>query len=93
MTLTRFSGRPLHLFGGIGVLLSMTGLVTCLYLVIGRIFGLWWLGDRPLLLIGILLTVVGLQFIVFGLLADMMVRSRDQNIGRFVRTRLDPSDD
>ena len=49
------SGRPLHLFGGIGVLLSLAGLAICAYLIGGRLLQLWWLSDRPLLLIGVFL--------------------------------------
>lgn len=89
LTLTRFSGRPLHLFGGIGVLLSLAGLAICAYLIGGRLLQLWWLGDRPLLLVGVLLTVVGLQFALFGLLADIVIRSRDRDLDKVIRDRLD----
>ncbi len=76
MVLTRYLARPAHLFGGIGLGLALVGGGITLYLVIGRILHLWWLTDRPLLLLGILLTIVGVQFLFFGLLAEIVAHTR-----------------
>jgi len=77
--LMKYRRRPLHLFGLIGLLLFGVGLVVNLYLA------LVWLqthaiGGRPLLIFGLLSTILGFQFISIGLLGEMMVhllRSED----------------
>jgi glycosyltransferase involved in cell wall biosynthesis len=69
--LGRYQQRPLHLFGGIGLMLMVAGFVISVYLTILRISG-EGIGDRPLLLLGALLIVVGIQFLTFGLLAQML---------------------
>ncbi len=72
MMLTRYSRRPLHLFGVFGLAAFVAGSAINLYLVGGWILQKWWLGDRPLLLFGVLLMILGVQFGLFGLLAEMV---------------------
>jgi glycosyltransferase involved in cell wall biosynthesis len=67
----RYQQRPLHLFGGIGLVLLFAGVTISIYLSILRFSG-EGIGDRPLLLLGALLLVVGIQFLTFGLLAQML---------------------
>ena len=57
------------------------------YLVIGRILGWWWLGDRPLLMLAILLVIVGLQLLLFGLLAEMLASDADPKSRHHVQRR------
>jgi hypothetical protein len=45
-----------------------------MYLMVGWFFG-HWIGDRPLLNLSILAMIIGLQFIFFGLLAEIIVNS------------------
>jgi len=71
--LGRYSYRPLHFFGGIGTLLSLTGFVINIYLSILWIGG-ESIGGRPLLLMGVFLMLAGLQFISMGLLGEMILR-------------------
>jgi glycosyltransferase involved in cell wall biosynthesis len=66
----RYQQRPLHLFGGIGLVLMLAGFAISIYLTILRLNG-EGIGDRPLLLLGALLIVVGIQFLTFGLLGQM----------------------
>ena len=70
--LTRYGRRPLHFLGGIGALMILTGTGINLYLT-----ALWTLGHsigtRPLLLLGVLLILVGVQCVFFGLLAEFML--------------------
>ncbi|MBI2883491.1 MAG: glycosyltransferase [Candidatus Methylomirabilis oxyfera] len=77
LMLTRYHLRPLHLFGALGVLLSLAGSIVMAYLVIGWLFG-QWIGNRPLLSLSILMMIIGLQFIFFGLLAEVIVYSSRQ---------------
>jgi glycosyltransferase involved in cell wall biosynthesis len=72
--LTRYNRKPLHIFGIIGALLFGVGFLIDAYLAIGWFFN-HWIGDRPLLLLGTLLMIVGVQFICFGLLAEMIAFS------------------
>jgi glycosyltransferase involved in cell wall biosynthesis len=76
LVLTRYLTRPAHLFGGIGLGLALVGVAITVYLVIGRLMHWWWLTDRPLLLLGTLLIIVGVQFMFFGLLAEMVAHTR-----------------
>jgi len=75
----RYQYRPLHLFGGVGVALMLVGLAISAYLAVLRLQG-EAIGDRPLLLLGVLLIVVGIQLLTFGLLGQMFVVMRqDRN--------------
>lgn len=78
--------RPLHLFGGLGLLLSGAGVIIGLYMTVLRLQG-EAIGNRPLLLLAVLLIVVGVQFISFGLLGELLVyeNSLEQDPLEFVR--------
>jgi glycosyltransferase involved in cell wall biosynthesis len=77
----RYRHRPLHLFGGLGLLLGALGVAVLAYLTVVKIGG-HAIGQRPLLTLGVLLVVVGLQFFSLGLISEMITshheeRSRD----------------
>ncbi len=71
--LTKYTRRPMHLFGVLGLVLFLAGLVINLYLTY-----LWLqkvgIGRRPLLFLGILLVIVGVQFLLMGLIGEMITR-------------------
>jgi hypothetical protein len=69
--LGRYRHRPLHFFGGIGMLLGTAGSAILLYLTILKLSGSA-IGGRPLLMLGILLVVVGIQFFSLGLVGEML---------------------
>lgn len=71
--LTRYSRKPLHLFGMLGLLMLLVGFVINLILTIQWFQGMRPLSERPLLLLGILLMVLGVQFLSTGLLAELLV--------------------
>ena len=73
---TRFLRRPLHLFGPIGLFLTLAGSVIDLWLIIEWARGLTSLGNRPLFLAGSMLIVIGIQFISLGLLGEMISKTR-----------------
>jgi glycosyltransferase involved in cell wall biosynthesis len=73
--LSRYTRRPLHLFGALGLLFTLAGGGITLYLVILRITRMVYLSNRPLLFIGVLLIIVGIQFVSIGLLGEMITRS------------------
>ena len=62
----RYRHRPLHLFGGVGLLMGFVGFVILVYLT-GVKIGARGIGHRPLLTLGVLLVVVAIQFVSLGL--------------------------
>jgi hypothetical protein len=73
----RYRYRPLHLFGGIGVLLGGVGFAILLYLSALKAGGAG-IGERPLLLLGILLLVVGIQFFSLGLVGELLTSHHEE---------------
>ncbi|MGH3087508.1 MAG: glycosyltransferase family 2 protein [Rubrobacteraceae bacterium] len=69
-----YQRRPLHLFGGIGLGFSSLGFLICAYLTVLWFMG-YGIGDRPLLILGVLLIIVGVQSVSFGLIAELIART------------------
>jgi len=69
--LTRFTRRPLHLFGAVGLLFFLAGFSINTYLTVIWLQGRT-IGHRPLLFLGILCVIVGIQMLSTGLLGEMM---------------------
>ena len=87
--LKKYFNRPLHFFGKFGILFSLLGLCTNIYLSYKwMIFNYFNIGvkysiNRPLLFFGILLLLVGIQFISIGLIGELIVylnRKRNFNL-------------
>jgi glycosyltransferase involved in cell wall biosynthesis len=76
----RYRYRPLHLFGGLGLVLSTVGFAVLVYLTVLKATG-EAIGHRPLLLLGVLLVVVGLQFFSLGLLSEMVTSQHEERAG------------
>jgi glycosyltransferase involved in cell wall biosynthesis len=73
--MTRYTNKPLHFFGFLGSSLALIGFSVDLYLMILRTFYGQWLNNRPLLILGTMSIIVGVQLILFGLLAEMIAFS------------------
>jgi glycosyltransferase involved in cell wall biosynthesis len=73
----RYRQRPLHLFGGLGLGLALVGFVVLVYLTIVKLTG-HAIGERPLLTLGVLLVVVGLQFFSLGLLGELVTSHHEE---------------
>jgi len=73
----RYRYRPLHLFGGIGLLLGGSGFAILLYLTAIKLGGAG-IGGRPLLMLGILLLVVGIQSFSLGLVGEMLTSQHEE---------------
>ncbi len=73
----RYRHRPLHLFGGLGLLLGALGSGVLVYLTVVKIEG-HAIGQRPLLTLGVLLVVVGLQFFSLGLIGEMITSHHEE---------------
>ena len=76
--LMMYKKRPLHMFGGIGFLLGFSGVFISVYLMLLWLTGVE-IGDRPLLMLGILLTVIGAQFVSLGLIGELITNSRNND--------------
>jgi len=72
--LLSFSTKPIQIFGLLGLIVGSLGGILTLVLIIQRIFFLISLGNRPLFILAIFLVFIGIQFITFGLLAELNVR-------------------
>ena len=83
----RYRYRPLHLFGGLGLLLGMAGLAILAYLTVLKIGG-HAIGGRPLLTLGVLLVVVGLQFFSLGLISEMITSHHEERAPERERAEL-----
>jgi glycosyltransferase involved in cell wall biosynthesis len=78
VTVTRYAHKPGHLFGAGGLALGASGTLILAWLSAEWLLG-HAIGQRPLLQLGVLLVLVGVQLLMFGLLAELMV-SRDRGV-------------
>lgn len=70
-----YSTRPIHVFGTLGLGSMALGILAGLYLTALKIFWGASIGNRPLLLLAVLLVVIGVQLVTMGLLAEMITRT------------------
>lgn len=71
----RFRARPGHFFGRIGLVVGAIGGLMLAYLVLLKLFFGEDIGDRPLLLLGVLMIVVSIQFFTTGIMSEMITRT------------------
>ena len=81
----RYRHRPLHLFGGLGLALGLLGFAILVYLTVVKALG-HAIGQRPLLTLGVLLVVVGMQFLSLGLISEL-ITTPARGAGRRARAR------
>jgi dolichol-phosphate mannosyltransferase len=82
----RYRTRPLHLFGTLGLVFGLVGTVVLTYLTALKIDG-HAIGHRPLLTLGVLLVVVGIQLFSLGLLAELILAQHEQRVPEAERER------
>jgi len=70
----KYSNRPLHLFGAVGMLFSFIGFAILVWMGIEKMFLGMSISERNWPLIGVFLVLVGIQLFIFGLLADIMLK-------------------
>jgi glycosyltransferase involved in cell wall biosynthesis len=73
--LLKYATRPLQIFGLVGLSMGALGGLILAYLGYVRLFTAQGIGDRPMLLLGVLLVFTGVQLLTFGLLAEMQART------------------
>ncbi len=84
--LMSYGQRPLHIFGWLGVGMAMLGLTIDGVLAVQKVVWGVQLANRPLLLLGTLLLLAGLQIFTLGILAEMQVRIYHESQGRPIYT-------
>lgn len=92
--LQKYSDRPMHLFGNVGIPLGFGGALILFALAARKVwagltggwagFHAYRIGERPLLLLGVLLIILGVLFVAMGLLAELMVRTYYESQGKRV---------
>lgn len=75
----KYSGRPLHLFGGGGIVFSLIGFAVLIWMAAIKIFYGASLSEKIWPMVGVFLVLVGIQLFVFGLLADIMIKNYYKN--------------
>ena len=75
----KYSNRPLHIFGGFGIILSLLGFILGLSLIVARQFYGLSLGQSQLPLLAVLMVVIGVQFFISGLMADISIKNYYSN--------------
>src|SRR5881275_1436059 len=83
----RYRQRPLHLFGGLGLALGLAGIAILVYLTVVKATG-HAIGQRPLLTLGVLLVVVGMQFFSLGLISEMITSHHEERAQERERAEL-----
>ncbi len=74
--MTRFAKRPMHLFGGLGVLSFLIGFIITVYLTFAKfVFEAYRMTERPLFYMGLVAIVVGVQLFLAGFMAELVSRS------------------
>lgn len=81
-----YGTRPLHVFGTLGLLSSAIGIAIGLYLTVVKLVLDQNIGDRPLLLLAVLLIVVGVQLITMGLLGEIAIRTYHESQNKPIYT-------
>lgn len=101
--LSRYSARPMHLFGGFGIVSGTVGFLLASYLAWIKIWAgikdgvegyrSVQIGDRPLLMLAVLLIILGVQFLLMGLMAELIVRTYHESQGKptyYIRKTIHP---
>jgi glycosyltransferase involved in cell wall biosynthesis len=83
MFLTKFTLKPLRFFGTIGGMFGLGGLGVCAYMTIQKIYFDEAISGRPLLLLGVLLVVLGVQVLGFGLVGEIIIFSQARNLKEY----------
>jgi len=75
----KYANRPLHLFGGVGMVLLGVGSLTLVWMAVGKIFFDISLAEKIWPLIGVFLILAGIQLFISGLLADIIIKNYYKN--------------
>lgn len=77
----KYIQRPMHLFGAVGFLLMFVGSLINLYLLVLKLMGND-IGGRPLLVVGMIFLLGGIQLLTVGIVAEVSIRNYFEGTGR-----------
>jgi glycosyltransferase involved in cell wall biosynthesis len=77
-----YSTKPMYFFGGIGLLACASGLIFALWTLVDKFFGGIKAHNNPFLLLAIFLFLVGVQFVLMGLVAELIIRTYFESQGK-----------
>jgi len=80
--LLRFLHRPIHAFGGVGLTFGTIGVLTLAWLTFDKLVLGHDIGGRPLLLLGVMMVLIGLQLVATGVIGEMLTRIYHEPQGR-----------
>ncbi|MFT5288448.1 MAG: glycosyltransferase involved in cell wall biosynthesis [Planctomycetota bacterium] len=83
MFLTKFTLKPLRFFGMVGGSFGGLGGLICLWMTVQKLFYGQSVSGRPMLLLGVLLIVLGVQIIGFGLVGEIIIFSQARNLKEY----------
>jgi len=75
----KYSNRPLHLFGGTGIIFSIIGVAILIWMLVDKLIFQAAIAEKIWPLVGIFLILVGIQLFISGLLADIMIKNYYKN--------------
>ncbi|OYD90287.1 glycosyltransferase [Nostoc sp. 'Peltigera membranacea cyanobiont' 210A] len=78
----KFLTRPMHVFGLLGLISMFSGTAIGIYLTFVKLALGEMIGNRPLLILAVLLLLTGVQLFCFGLLAELLMRTYHESQGR-----------
>ena len=70
----KYLSKPIYLFGNIGLITFSSGMLINAYLLFVKLLGRQ-IGGRPLLILGVLLVFIGIQFFTTGIIIDMLMKT------------------
>lgn len=77
LLIRRYIDRPMHFFGIVGSIFAVLGVTVLAYLTLVKIFWHEAIGNRPLLLLGALMVIVGIQLFSSGFLGELLIRQQN----------------
>jgi glycosyltransferase involved in cell wall biosynthesis len=83
MFLTKFTLKPLRFFGTLGGSFALIGSAICVYMALEKLYFDKPLSGQPMLLLGVLLLVLGVQIIGFGLVGEIIIFSQARNLKEY----------
>ncbi len=86
--LLRFTKKPLRFFGMVGCLIALAGLAVLVLVIAQRLFGGTPLADRPALLLGALMLVLGVQVFALGLIGELIIFTHARELKEYVVRRV-----
>lgn len=78
----KFLTKPMHIFGGLGLMSMFSGVIISVYLTLVKFLDNQDIGDRPLLILAVVLFLTGIQLFSFGLLAELLMRTYHESQNR-----------